>query len=77
MFHGSRGTYSAVLRNTHGDDTSFEALYAFFALQMPPHAVGPAAKIVLLVYEVVGCPADSMTAVGDPHIAAFAPTGAP
>jgi hypothetical protein len=33
-------TYSAVLRNTHGDDTSFEALYAVLALQMLPHAVG-------------------------------------
>ncbi|NIM10813.1 MAG: hypothetical protein GTO45_19495 [Candidatus Aminicenantes bacterium] len=37
---GSRGTYSAVLRNTHGDDTSFEASYAVLALQMLPHAVG-------------------------------------
>ncbi|NIM16402.1 MAG: hypothetical protein GTO45_30790 [Candidatus Aminicenantes bacterium] len=37
---GSRGTYSAVLRNAHGDDTSFEASYAVFALQMLPHAVG-------------------------------------
>jgi hypothetical protein len=35
-----RGTYSAVLRNIHGDDTSFEALYAVLALQMLPHAVG-------------------------------------
>jgi hypothetical protein len=37
---GSRGTYSAVLRNIHGDDTSFEALFAVLALQMLPHAVG-------------------------------------
>ncbi len=37
---GSRGTYSAVLRNTLGDDTSFEASYAVLALQMLPHAVG-------------------------------------
>jgi hypothetical protein len=49
---GSRGTYSAVLRNTHRDDTSlvlrnthrddtsFEASYAVLALQMLPHAVG-------------------------------------
>jgi hypothetical protein len=37
---GSRGTYSAVLRNTHGDDTLFEASYAVLALQMLPHAVG-------------------------------------
>jgi hypothetical protein len=37
---GSRDTYSAVLRNTHGDDTPFEASYAVFALQMLPHAVG-------------------------------------
>jgi hypothetical protein len=29
-----------VLRNAHGDDTSFEAPYAVFALQMLPHAVG-------------------------------------
>jgi hypothetical protein len=35
-----RGTYSAVLRNIHGDDTSFEVLYAVLALQMLPHAVG-------------------------------------
>jgi hypothetical protein len=35
-----RDTYSAVLRNTLGDDTSFEALYAVLALQMLPHAVG-------------------------------------
>jgi hypothetical protein len=37
---GSRDTYSAVLRNTHGDDMSFEALYAVIALQMLLHAVG-------------------------------------
>ncbi len=35
-----QGTYSAVLRNIHGDDTSFEASYAIFALQVFPHAVG-------------------------------------
>jgi hypothetical protein len=35
-----QGTYSAVLRNIHGDDTSFEASYAVLALQMFPHAVG-------------------------------------
>jgi hypothetical protein len=34
------GTYSAVLRNAHGDGTSFEALYVVLALQMLPHAVG-------------------------------------
>ncbi len=34
------GTYSAVLRNIHGVDTSFETLYAVLALQMIPHAVG-------------------------------------
>jgi general stress protein 26 len=37
---GFRDTYSAVLRNAHGDDTSFEALYAVLALQTIPHAVG-------------------------------------
>ena len=41
-FAGSPGvTYSAVLRNIHGDDKSFEASYAVIALQMLPHAVGP------------------------------------
>ncbi|NIM15215.1 MAG: amino acid adenylation domain-containing protein [Candidatus Aminicenantes bacterium] len=40
FLRGSRGTYSAVLRNTHGDDSSFEASYAVLALQMTPHAVG-------------------------------------
>ena len=40
IFAGSRDTYSAVLRNVHGDDTSFEVLYAVLALQMLPHAVG-------------------------------------
>jgi hypothetical protein len=39
-----QGTYSAVLRNIHGDDTSFEASYAVLALQMirnaMRHAVG-------------------------------------
>ncbi len=40
IFAGVQGTYSAVLRNIHGDDTSFEALYAVLALQMLPHAVG-------------------------------------
>jgi hypothetical protein len=40
-FSGGPGdTYSAVLRNIHGDDTSFEVLYAVLALQMLPHAVG-------------------------------------
>jgi len=40
-FAGGPGcTYSAVLRNAHGDDKSFEALYAVLALQMLPHAVG-------------------------------------
>jgi hypothetical protein len=40
-FCGGPGcTYSAVLRNAHGDDTSFEASYAVLALQMLPHAVG-------------------------------------
>jgi len=37
-------TYSAVLNNAHGDDLSFEALYAVLALQMlrnaMRHAVG-------------------------------------
>jgi hypothetical protein len=33
-------TYSAVLMNAHGDDTSFEAPFAVLALQMLPHAVG-------------------------------------
>ncbi|NIM16216.1 MAG: hypothetical protein GTO45_29780 [Candidatus Aminicenantes bacterium] len=37
---GPGGTYSAVLNNTHGDDTPFAASYAVFALQMLPHAVG-------------------------------------
>jgi hypothetical protein len=37
MFHGSRGTYSAVLRNTHGDVTSFEASYA--VLEKPARCV--------------------------------------
>ncbi len=40
MFHGSRDTYSAVLRNIHGDNTSFEATYAVLVLQMLPHTVG-------------------------------------
>ena len=40
VFAGVQGTYSAVLRNAHGDDTSFEASYAVLALQMLPHAVG-------------------------------------
>jgi hypothetical protein len=40
-FAGGPGcTYSAVLRNIHGDDTSFEASYAVLALQMLPHVVG-------------------------------------
>jgi hypothetical protein len=44
-FAGGPGcTYSAVLRNTHGDDTSFEVSYAVLALQMlrnaMRHAVG-------------------------------------
>jgi acyl-CoA synthetase (AMP-forming)/AMP-acid ligase II len=43
MFHGPGCTYSAVLRNVHGDNTLFEALYAILALQMLPHAVGPLA----------------------------------
>jgi hypothetical protein len=40
FLQGARDTYSAVLRNVHGDDTSFEASYAVLALQMLPHAVG-------------------------------------
>ncbi|NIM11362.1 MAG: hypothetical protein GTO45_05165 [Candidatus Aminicenantes bacterium] len=40
FLRGPGGTYSAVLMNTHGDDTSFEASYAVLALQMLPHAVG-------------------------------------
>ncbi|NIM18528.1 MAG: hypothetical protein GTO45_41655 [Candidatus Aminicenantes bacterium] len=39
-FCGVQGTYSAVLRNAHGDDMSFEASYAVLALQVLPHAVG-------------------------------------
>jgi hypothetical protein len=39
-FTGVQGTYSAVLRNIHGDDMSFEVMYAVIALQMLPHAVG-------------------------------------
>jgi hypothetical protein len=34
FFGGSRGTYSAVLRNIHGNDMSFETLYAVLALQI-------------------------------------------
>jgi amino acid adenylation domain-containing protein len=40
FFGGSRDIYSVVLRNTHGDDTSFEASYDILALQMQPHTVG-------------------------------------
>jgi amino acid adenylation domain-containing protein len=41
FLRGPGCTYSAVLRNAHGDDTPFEASYAVLALQMLPHAVGP------------------------------------
>jgi hypothetical protein len=40
FLRGPGCTYSAVLRNAHGGDSSFEASYAVLALQMPPHAVG-------------------------------------
>jgi len=40
FLRGPGCTYSAVLRNAHGDDTSFEASYGVLALQMLPHAVG-------------------------------------
>jgi hypothetical protein len=40
-FCGGPGcTYSAVFRNPHGDDTSFEASYAVLALQMLPPRSG-------------------------------------
>jgi amino acid adenylation domain-containing protein len=40
FLRGPGDTYSAVLNNAHGDDTSFKASYSVFALQMLPHAVG-------------------------------------
>jgi len=34
-------------------------------------------SIASFINEVIGCPADAVAAVSDPHIAVFTPTGAP